>query len=416
MIALGAVVLLAGAAGVAYATVVVPRSSRTIVGCAQKQTGALRIVNSAVECRSTESVVNFAAPPRPLIATVNCGAGQKLQAAVDAADATQPLTIDIIGTCAESVTIDRDQVTLRSGSSGSGVTGSLYFTGRRETVDGITVTGAGDGPPALGVADGGSLAATNVHVTGMVGVDTNATMGLSNATISHSDSGCGVNAGFGGHISVDSSTITGCSVKASSNASVWLNGVTISGAGVLVGGVAVNDGASAVLTNDTISSSTYFVVDVDGGTATLNNTAVSGGTNGVGVSDGGSVAIIDGSLVSGNGAGVVANSGSHVNISSDNSDAGGGHVNDNTGVGVEITGASTLTMSSFGEVKGNGGDGIDLSDSSVGSFDDPVIQDNGGWGLHCDTAPSVAVERGPTNDTTGNTAGQVDCQNAGQPG
>src|SRR5206468_680888 len=110
-----------------------------------------------------------AAPPRPTNESVNCGAGQHLQRAIDNADPTQPLTITIVGTCAEDVFVSRDQVTLRSGSPGSGVSGSLNFAGQQETVSAISVTGGGGGPAALGAQDGGSLLATNVHVTGTVG-------------------------------------------------------------------------------------------------------------------------------------------------------------------------------------------------------------------------------------------------------
>ncbi|MDQ1459172.1 MAG: hypothetical protein QOI08_656, partial [Actinomycetota bacterium] len=112
-------------AGVAYATgAITSAQGPTIVGCAKKQNGQLRIVTDAAQCLTSENAVSFAAPgpvPGPVAVSVDCGAGQTVQHAIDTADPTQPLTVTISGTCTESVEFFRDNVTLQAAASGGGI-------------------------------------------------------------------------------------------------------------------------------------------------------------------------------------------------------------------------------------------------------------------------------------------------------
>lgn len=417
LLAVAVVVLLAGGAGVAYATGIYPVSrSDTIIGCALKQNGQLRVVNSAAQCLPSENVVTLAAPPRPVTEVVDCAHGGDLQHAIDSANPIEPLTISIVGTCSETVDISRDRVTLQSGAPGSGIDGGIDVGGGREiNLQDIKLSGSGANGFALFAVDDAVVNGSNNHIDGNVYAEQDTDLGFANLTMTGCDKG--LNATWGSVIEVGGGSITGCThaaVFGGWNSSIWLDGVTISGAGGSA--VGLDTGASANLTNDTLSNNTGGEAISDGGgIVVLNNTTVSGSNVGVGVHNGGSADISDASVVSGNGKGVVVDTGSHVTVGSDGP-AGGGVVKNNTGDGIELLEGSTMFISDPAEVTGNGGNGVTLSDTSVANFSDPTITGNTGWGVFCEPSPSVALIHGDTGHVTGNTGGDVNCSNAGPPG
>jgi hypothetical protein len=416
-----AVTTVVAGAGVAYATgVIASGQGATIVGCAKKPNGQLRIVTDASQCLSSESAVSFAAPgpPGPVSVTVDCGAGQTVQHAIDTADPAQPLTVTIVGTCTESVALFRDNVTLQAAASGGGISSSsgggdpaLTVGGRNVSLQGLAL--AGNGAPSLVTASGATVQTNDLHVTGG-GVDAgeSSSLGLANVTIDNCQGGLGANTGatvylYGG-------SITGCGVKAFTGGRVFLrNGVSVTGA--RFHGVDAVDGGSVVIESATLSNDGNSGALAEGGGNIVvegADTVVSGNTfAGVQATDGGTATIGVQAHVSGNGTGASAISGGHLVIRE------GAVVEHNTGVGVRLAGASTLSMNGQAVVQNNGGDGISLSDTSVATFLESTITGNTGHGIHCDGAPSVAVIRGLTGGVSGNTLSpQVDCQNAGQPG
>lgn len=78
---------------------------------------------------------------------VDCAGGRRLAAALRLPSGRQ-LTVTVRGTCNESVTITRDDVTLRdeSPAAGSGVNGTIVIDGaRRVVVENLTISGPGIG-------------------------------------------------------------------------------------------------------------------------------------------------------------------------------------------------------------------------------------------------------------------------------
>jgi parallel beta-helix repeat protein len=90
---------------------------------------------------------------------VDCAAGETIAKALARGEERKPMLIVVTGTCNESVTFDRSDVTLQGDSvAGGGVSGpdpdvdTILVTGGRVTVDGLTVTGGHNGIHASGAA------------------------------------------------------------------------------------------------------------------------------------------------------------------------------------------------------------------------------------------------------------------------
>jgi hypothetical protein len=436
LVAIAATTVAAGA-GVAYATgVIASGQGPTIVGCAKKQNGQLRIVTDAAQCLTSENAVSFAAPgpaPGPVAVAVDCGAGQTVQHAIDTADATQPLTVTISGTCTESVEFFRDNVTLQAAPSGGGIASpsggggpALTVEGRNVSLQSLALTG--NGAPSLVTASGATVRTSDLHVTGgPVSAGESSTLGLENVTVD----GCqntGVSANTGATVYLNGGSITGCDVKAFTGGRVFLDhGVSVTGARFQ--GVDASDGGSIVIEGATISSSgNYGAFAEAGGNIVVEgpDTVVSGGGfAGVEAANGGTVTIGVGAHVSGNGAGhngagAAAISGGHLSIQE------GAVIENNSGAGVRLAGASTLSMGGEAVVQHNGGDGISLSDTSVATFLKSSITGNTGEGIRCDSDSTGAEIRAQTDGgpdavtVTGNGNGsllqQIDCRNGHQPG
>lgn len=410
-------------AGVAYATgVIASGHAATIVGCAKKQNGQLRIVTDASQCLTSETAVSFAAPgppPGPVAVSVDCAAGQTVQQAIDTADPAQPLTVTISGTCTESVEFFRDNVTLQAAASGGAIASppgrggpALTVEGRNVSLQSLALTG--NGAPSLVTASGATVHTSDLHVMGGgVNAGESSTLDLENVTIDNCQN-AGLGAGAGATVFVDGGSITGCGVKASTGATVFLrNGVSVTGARLV--GADASTGGSIVVEGATLSNAGNWGALAEGGGNIVvegPDSVVSGnGFAGVQAVDGGTATIGVQAHVSGNGIGAGASSGGHLVIRE------GAVVEHNTGAGVRLTGASTLSMDGQAVIQNNGGDGVSLSDTSVATFLEYTVTGNTGHGIHCDGPPSVAVFRGPPNGVRGNgLSPQVDCQNAGQPG
>lgn len=106
---------------------------------------------------------------------VDCTRGASLGRALTLGDERKPLEVVVRGTCAESVVVDRSDVTLRAAEPGAGLAGpdaavdTITVTGSRVTLEGLTVTGGRNGVAAQSAA-GLVLRGLAVSRTGRSGV------------------------------------------------------------------------------------------------------------------------------------------------------------------------------------------------------------------------------------------------------
>ena len=81
---------------------------------------------------------------------VNCDAGESIQAALNKASLSVPLTLTVVGTCEEDVTIRRDDVTI-NGNNNATVDGTILLSeSDRITLLNLTLTGQGNGLRGFG--------------------------------------------------------------------------------------------------------------------------------------------------------------------------------------------------------------------------------------------------------------------------
>jgi hypothetical protein len=419
---LAIVIIVVAAAGVAYAAI--PSSTGVISGCYSNRTGALRVIDAeaGMTCTSRETPISWnqqgppAQPPGPQAITVDCAAGEKVSDALAQSANAPSVTITIKGTCTEAVVINRDDVMLKSFAPGDGLqapsadaTVLALFAAHRTRLQQLTLRGGSTGLAAFG---GSIFSAADLHVASAtqnaVTVGTGATGNLGNPTIE--DSGTGLNV-FGGNLSAFGGTISGSvtGVNAGNGGAVTLTGGLVLSDSSFHGVVA-GPGGSVAINGATVRNSGNTGAYAFGGSISVFGDAsvIQGSTfAGLSAEDGGSASLAGGARSANNGAGVVATGGALLIQD-------GAIVENNTGGGVMIFAASSLRMRGGAIIRGNGSHGIHASDTSVASFGDGTTQivDNDGWGIVCDSAPSVALISGNPGTVTGNTSGQVSCPNA----
>jgi len=274
---------------------------------------------------------------------VDCASGGSISQAL-AAGAGR---VVVRGTCSESVTISRDDVTLQGdGTVGGRIHGpdpdvnTVLITGNRVIIEALTVSGGRNG------------------ITGV---------GASNLTVRN------------------------CTVQSTGRS-----------------GIAYANGASGTIDGCTVHSNPRDGIVVDGAYATLINSTVTNNTrNGVGVFNAGSarIGVTDRSAPAGNtiqqngGSGIVVTLGSFVtaamnqvtrnvifgiSVFQSTADiAGGNTISDNTGVGVSVNGSKVLLgdaglgLSTVNQINGNGGGVIAFLGSSMVIRDAEIVGNNG---------------------------------------
>lgn len=420
-------------------------SDGTITACVQNSNGNVRFVDPAAtkrdlnSCRADESLVvlNQTGPkgdpgppgppgssPGPASVEVDCSAGQSIQQAIDEADPIQPLTVTVKGTCTEEVRISRSNLTLTAESAGDGIQApaggfaAVSLNGARSvTLDGLTLTG---GNSTLSAFNGSSFTGFDLQLSGAGSTAVDVGLGSSGQLNDPSIVGAGQNgiqAHDGGSVSVQGGTVSdsGAFGIGAQGGSVSLGGgVSVTGSGQI--GVYAAFGGSIDASSLTVSGSVGSgVMANEGGSIHLNGGFGSGvliennGQQGVSANNNGAVDISNGTHVTGNaGGGVMSYDSSAVQVE-------GAVVDDNSGNGVSLDNASSAEIHDS-TISGNSGDGVHVSDTSVAQFGYPsgnnTVVGNGGWGVRCDGAPSVALIRFPVGTVTGNDAGAVDCPTA----
>jgi hypothetical protein len=292
---------------------------------------------------------------------VDCAAGDTIAKALTLGDERKPMLIIVRGTCNESVTFDRNDVTLQGDPAGGGVSGpdpsvdTILVTGSRVTVDGLTVTGGRNGIRASG-APGLSVRNSTIQLSGRNGISF----------------------AFGA-----SGVVDGCTIQLNPR-----DGVVI-------------EAAQATVVNSSLSQNARFGVLVsNGGSARVGvdnlnsgagNTISMNGSNGVIVSLGSSAFIAMNQIV-GNGTDPAANGRAGVAIINATADLiGGNMISGNPGQGVFANGASVQigdTNFGFSSVNTIAGNGTAANQGGVSGFlgssmvvRNAVISGNSGFGL-----------------------------------
>jgi hypothetical protein len=396
-------------------------SPGVIAGCALNANGALRIVADPSQCKQNERAIAFQAPippPAPQFLTVDCGAGQSVDTALDGADPTEPVTITIKGTCNEAVFIGRDDVTLNANAPGDGISApagansALSLNGaQRITLNQLTLTG---GTWTLLASNGSGFYGDGLHISGGtntgVGIDLGASGQLHNSTVDNSHQG--VNVSAGGSLSIDGGTVSNSvtfGVSADGGHLRLDGGLVISHTGW--NGIFATHGGSVEAGDTTVETSGQSAVLAYNGSAIhlFGHGVLIDHNIGQGVSATGSsaVQIQDGVRIANNGfAGVTASGDGSLQIT-------GATIADNNGQGVILSLGSTAEIDGT-SITGNSSDGVYVADTSVVQFGyggngSNTITGNGGWGVSCQGTPAVAMMHGQPGTVSGNPFGQVNC-------
>lgn len=351
--------------------------------------------------------------PAPTSFTVDCNAGQKIgDMLAQVAGGTAPVTIDVKGTCHESVTVTRDNVTLTGGQGGF-----VTSSGTAITVDGarhVHLVHLDLGAPmGLWVGDGATFQADWVHATGSIQIS-----GASSGAFWHSaiDNGLRVDNGF---VDVHDGTIThgDWTTVSCRGGSLSLEGVTVADSPALPGTwpadgigawgtctMTISGGASEDNAGFGVAAWEGASIDISGGAVIQNN-----GRGGALAQSGGSLWISDSTVRGNHEQGVSGYMGGHVNVSRSK-------VENNSWSGITLTGGSSGGIDGT-TISGNGGNGVDVQDTSVltGNGGANTITGNDGWGIWCAPPPAVAqlgADPHGVETVSGNAAGEVSCPNA----
>lgn len=332
--------------------------------------------------------------------TVDCNRGQKIAKALELGDFRKPVLVNVRGTCLESVTITRDDVTLRGDPAATIMAPDpgvdvVYVRANGVTLENLTLVGG-----AFGMRIDGAVRA----IARKVVIQASASHGVQafvgdirfmDCTIEDAG-GNGVNVVRGASVvfsqGSDVRNNRGAGIYVEANGIVLVTGsTTISGNGG--DGVALENGASGTIRGSTLEKNG---VDPSRGgnglvagmarAVVLNSTISDNREHGI-LIQAGSTAGIDGNTITGNGGtGVFGYLGPTLVLH-------GNTIAGNAGHGVDCTMHCTLQIGGA-TIQGNALDGIALNLGSKLLFEAPVTDaaGNGGWGLWCGGAESSVIE------------------------
>ena len=374
---------------------------------------------------------------KDLVIDVNCASGDRIARALDRPNVLdRRMVIVVNGNCNENVTIERDDVTLKAGTSGGGVTAAdsskpaVQINGaRRVAVEGLGLTGGLHGVQAIGGAVVAiRAAAIRNAVQNGVFVFGSSTATIDGSTIeNHGNSGVAV-------VAASSATMTGSTVKGNA-----LYGVAASrGGSVLLGNF---DAAGTVCCGNLIENNVFdgvlaaeaSAVHLYGNTIQGNGTTT--GRFGLLAVRQSSIVLRGGNVVRQNGS-ATGGGGAFARASTINTGPGDTPINPPTNdfsgntfgvqgasnslvelrAGVSVTGnrftgvvadTGTTVRSDGSTITGNGAHGIFAQrDSSVELFGAiTTVTGNTAYGLYCND-PETSYS-GNVSQITGNTLGDV---------
>lgn len=369
---------------------------------------------------ATVAVLGFPATASALsdlVINVDCASGSRIATALGRPSVLDRRMIIVVnGTCTENVTIERDDVTLRAGASGGGVSAAdsakptIVVNGaRRVAMENLTVTGGFHGV----FATSGAAAA----IRG----------GIVRNAVQH-----GVVADGGASVSVDQCTVEsngqqgvladGARVRVT-NATVRGNG--LSGVAAIRTGSAVlgsTDAAGVVCCGNVIENNTFDGVTIaDSATATLYGNTVQGngsanGRFGVLAVHESAAVLRGGNVVRGNGS---ATGGGGVFARSSTLRTGPGDApvnpssNEITGntFGIQAQSNSTVDLRAGVAITASRFTGVVVDTGSLFRTDGSTISGNGAHGIFAQRASAVELVGGG-NVVNGNTAFGLYCNDA----
>jgi parallel beta-helix repeat protein len=374
---------------------------------------------------------------KDLVIDVNCASGDRIARALDRPNVLdRRMVIVVNGTCNENVVIERDDVTLKAGTSGGGVSAAdaanpaIHVNGaRRILVENLNVVGGSHGVYVTS-SGGATVRGSSVRNAALTGVQVE---GGSSAVV---DASTVENNGNSGVVAVAASTVALYGSTVRGNA---LYGVVASrAANITVGNI---DAAGNVCCGNTIENNALDgVLVADGSTSILNgNTIQMNGTTvgrfGVLVTRASSAVIRGGNVIRQNGSatgggGVLASAATlgsgpgdtPVNPSTNEITANTFGIQGNTGATLILQGGVRVNASKFSGVvvdhgsrlrtngstiSDNGAHGIFAARNSSVSLDGAAnaASNNAAYGLYCGDAETSYS--GNVSGITGNTLGNV---------
>jgi hypothetical protein len=228
-------------------------------------------------------------------ATVNCASAESIQNAVDSGSPGVPLTITVIGTCIESVSISNGTVTIQGDSAGDGIEGRVFVLGaQRVVLDNLTITVPDNTPSQFwGVlaVDNASLTISNSSVQAInsgnvndaVAMFRNSSMVLINTNVSGAVRG--VNADGSSFVDIRSGSViednTDIGVLISRGASGHVRDSTIQNNANI--GILTSRGGTSAIERNTVSGHADFeIFTQENGFARLIDNTVTAGASSTG--------------------------------------------------------------------------------------------------------------------------------------
>jgi hypothetical protein len=312
--------------------------------------------------------------------TVDCSKGQAIGAALQRGDARKPLLLMIRGTCNESVSIDRGDVTLR-GQPGGGATVSgpsstidtIVILDDTVNIEDLTVTGGNNGIRLQGPFYAG---VRNVHVRNTAGNGILVRAGdiaIDSSTVEYA-AGSGVMLSRGASARIVNSSFRYShmsGITADNNSTVGMNGGTVSnseGHGITVG----NGSQGNVSNVEIFGNTTGFQVSASQASLGGGNFIHHNREHGV-LAQAGSVVGVDNNTIADNGQiGVFGYLGSTVVMH-------GNEITDNTGTGVACRTHGTLQIGGA-HITRNSDHGVVVQLRSTLILEEPRTDGSGNYG------------------------------------
>jgi parallel beta-helix repeat protein len=376
------------------------QGQNVVYGCYQRSTGQVRIVDNLKQCDFRSELPMFwRVEIGPTLVSVNCSQGQTISKVLhELVGFTSPVTIQVNGTCNESVDISRDDVTLIGGPSGGAIKGpdpnrdTVSVRGARTIIDSLTVTG---GRNAITVSSGdAAIQNSTVKNAGSVGIYfVQRSSGIvDNCTVQN-------NPLFGIRISDGGAAITNSTISAN------YYGISVSSGSIARIGLTNNTAAGG---NTITNNSQYGIFIVNGGSADIYSNTISGnGIYGISLLDA-TARLLGGNQITGNGVAGLLVQGSHVRI---------GEPIFVTQWGLS-TSHNTITGNGAGSATSPNRGGIWAHQSASVFIDDADVSNNTGSGINvsaCSTVLFSAPANLPPVNVTGNTQFGLLCSFGGSP-
>jgi hypothetical protein len=338
--------------------------------------------------------------------TVDCAKGQKVGDAIERADINKPLTINVRGSCTESVIISRDNVTIQGGTLvGPDSSHNVITTAAREiTINSMTLSGGNYGVSARRQSEVSVLGTTIQNTASHAVRAANAAVRVSSlggtsprpCVIEHSG-GHGISAEMGAAVNVSDCQIhdnAGAGIYAQSNSAVFAISSTISENHA--SGVFLEFGSDGILNSNTITSNEPHGVNLFGSAhANMNDNTITDNTvNGLGM---------DRSDVEGAGNSITDNKGSGVAASGSSLALWGGAVSENGGHGMDL-GFATYALLDGTDVSRNAASGVVLEMNSTARVIGATVKDNYQSGISLSRSSKLLLWERKT-DATGNVTG-----------